>query len=67
MRRRQFIAGFGSAAAWPVAVRAQQLATVLGFVAAGSHNAATAFLILALISGSLSWSGLTGNRAVRSL
>jgi ABC-type uncharacterized transport system substrate-binding protein len=51
MKRRTFIAGLGSAAAWPVASRAQQAAMpVIGFVSLGSAGA-SATLVAAFRKG----------------
>ena len=51
MRRREFMAGLGSAAAWPVVARAQQPAMpVIGIVNAGSADA-SAGLVAAVRRG----------------
>src|SRR6516162_6686074 len=63
MRRREFIAGLGSAAAWPVVARAQQPAMpVIGFVHTGSADAGAGY-VAALRKG-LSETGFVEGRNV---
>src|SRR6516165_8910033 len=45
MRRREFIAGLGSAAAWPLTARAQQAGMpVVGLVSLGSADASASYM-----------------------
>jgi hypothetical protein len=44
MRRREFIAGLGGAAVWPVVARAQKAAVpIIGFLSGASETYAAAF------------------------
>jgi putative tryptophan/tyrosine transport system substrate-binding protein len=46
MRRREFIAGIGSAAAWPIAVRAQQSKVpVIGYLSGRSSESDVSMLL----------------------
>jgi putative tryptophan/tyrosine transport system substrate-binding protein len=67
MRRREFIAGFGSAAAWPVAARAQQgeRARRIGVLMPGDENDPLAKLQQSVFTRALADVGWTGDRNVR--
>jgi putative ABC transport system substrate-binding protein len=45
VKRRQFIAGLGSAAAWPVVARAQQPVPTIGLVSLGSEDASAGNMV----------------------
>jgi putative ABC transport system substrate-binding protein len=64
MKRRTFIAGLGSAAAWPVVARAQQRAMpVLGYLS--SRSAQAEALMLAAVQQGLNATGFVEGRNVR--
>jgi putative tryptophan/tyrosine transport system substrate-binding protein len=44
VKRREFIAGLGSAAAWPLGVRAQSTMPVIGFLGAGMVSAYASYV-----------------------
>jgi putative ABC transport system substrate-binding protein len=67
MRRREFIAGLGSAAAWPVTARAQQGDRVrrIGVLVPGDENDPTVKFALTAFTQALADLGWTDGRSVR--
>ena len=67
MRRRDFIAGLGSAAAWPLAARAQQGDRVrrIGVLNAGDENDPVGKTIFSAFTQALANLGWTDGRNVR--
>jgi len=67
MRRREFIAGLGSAAAWPIAARAQQGDRVrrIGVLMPGDENDPRTKPALSAFTQALADLGWTDDRKVR--
>ena len=67
MRRRDFIAGLGSAAAWPVVARAQQADRVrrIGVLTAGDENDPVRKTSISTFTQALADLGWTDGRNVR--
>src|SRR5215468_12174547 len=67
MRRREFIAGLGSAAAWPVVARAQQPARMrrIGVLMTGDENDPQAKARISAFTQALAELGWTDGRNVR--
>ena len=65
MKRREFIAALGSAAAWPLAARAQQVARRIGVLLAGDENDPIAKPRISAFTQALADLGWTDGRNVR--
>ena len=66
MRRREFIAGLGSAAAWPLAAHAQQAQTpVIGYLSFGPSEASTSKRAVSAFLQGLKEIGYVDGRNVR--
>ena len=67
MKRRTFIAGLGSAAAWPLAARAQQVERVrrIGVLMGGDENDPASKSIVSAFTQALAGLGWTDGRNVR--
>jgi putative ABC transport system substrate-binding protein len=67
LRRREFIAGLGGAAAWPLAARAQRGDRVrrIGMLMGGSENDPVAKTFVSAFTQALADSGWTDGRNVR--
>jgi putative ABC transport system substrate-binding protein len=68
MRRREFIAGLGSAAAWPVTARAQQRAApVVGFLTGATETDEGPSALIAAARQGLGETGFVAGRNVQIL
>ena len=65
MRRRDFIAGLGGAAGWPLAARAQQAERIIGVLAGGDENDPAYKPYVPAFTQALADLGWTGGRNVR--